>query len=117
MFECGFHSFQQSRLPFNIAFFIYALVYLLLDLEVLLIFPFAVSEYANNLYGLLVVLGFIIIVTVGFVFELGREALSIGSRQNSNLNTPKHISTAPWMGKINLKDSYFSISYIKEQKR
>jgi NADH-ubiquinone oxidoreductase chain 3 len=117
MFECGFHSFQQSRLPFNIAFFIYALVYLLLDLEVLLIFPFAVSEYANNLYGLLVVLGFIIIVTIGFVFELGRGALEIASRQSSNLNIPKHISTTSWMGKINLKDSYSSISYIKEQKR
>lgn len=84
MFECGFHSFQQSRLPFNIAFFIYALVYLLLDLEVLLIFPFAVSEYANNLYGLLVVLGFIIIVTVGFVFELGKGALNIPSKQYSH---------------------------------
>ena len=44
MFECGFHSFHQSRSPFNIAFFIYALLYLLLDLENLLILPFAVSE-------------------------------------------------------------------------
>jgi NADH-ubiquinone oxidoreductase chain 3 len=83
MFECGFHSFQQSRSPFNIAFFIYALVYLLLDLEILLLFPFAVSEYINNIYGLLITLGFILIITTGFVFELGKGALKIPSKQHT----------------------------------
>ena len=52
IFECGFHSFLgQNRTQFGIKFFIYALIYLLLDLEILLIYPFAVSEYINNLYG------------------------------------------------------------------
>jgi NADH-ubiquinone oxidoreductase chain 3 len=83
MFECGFHSFQQSRSPFNIAFFIYALVYLLLDLEILLTFPFAVSEYVNNVYGLIITLGFIIIITIGFVYELGKGALKIPSKQHT----------------------------------
>lgn len=83
MFECGFHSFQQSRSPFNIAFFIYALVYLLLDLEILLTFPFAVSEYVNNIYGLIITLGFISIITIGFVYELGKGALKIPSRQQT----------------------------------
>jgi NADH-ubiquinone oxidoreductase chain 3 len=95
MFECGFHSFQQSRSPFNIAFFIYALVYLLLDLEILLTFPFAVSEYVNNVYGLIITLGFIIIITIGFVFELGKGALKIPSKQyTSTIKTQPliHIS-------------------------
>ena len=83
MFECGFHSFQQSRSPFNIAFFIYALVYLLLDLEILLTFPFAVSEYVNNIYGLIITLGFITIITIGFVYELGKGALKIPSKQHT----------------------------------
>ena len=82
MFECGFHSFQQSRSPFNIVFFIYALVYLLLDLEILLIFPFAVSGYVNNIYGLIITLLFITIITIGFVYELGRGALHLESRQS-----------------------------------
>jgi NADH-ubiquinone oxidoreductase chain 3 len=81
MFECGFHSFQQSRLPFNIAFFIYALVYLLLDLEILLTFPFSVSEYINDLYGLAVALFFVSVVTLGFAFEIGKNALKISSKQ------------------------------------
>ena len=83
MFECGFHSFQQSRSPFNIAFFIFALVYLLLDLEILLTFPFAVSEYVNNIYGLIITLGFITIITIGFVYELGKGALKIPSKQHT----------------------------------
>ena len=48
-FECGFHSFLQTRLPFNISFFIYAIVFLLFDLEILLIYPFSVSAY--NIMG------------------------------------------------------------------
>jgi|SRR5690606_30074436 len=102
MFECGFHSFHQSRSPFNIAFFIYALLYLLLDLEILLVFPFAVSEYVNDIYGLLVTLIFVIVITIGFVFELGKGALKISSKQHTNTikNQPLiHISHIN--GKVN----------------
>jgi len=85
IFECGFHSFLgQNRTQFTIKFFIYALVYLLLDLEILLIFPFGLSGYINNVYGLVILLIFIIIVTVGFVFELGKGALKIDSKQTIN---------------------------------
>jgi len=85
IFECGFHSFLgQNRTQFGIKFFIYALIYLLLDLEILIIFPFALSTYVNNVYGLLIALIFIIIVTIGFIFELGKGALKIDSKQNIN---------------------------------
>jgi NADH-ubiquinone oxidoreductase chain 3 len=83
IFECGFHSFLgQNRTQFGVKFFIFALVYLLLDLEILLTYPFAVSEYVNNIYGLIITLGFIGIITIGFVFELGKGALKIDSRQS-----------------------------------
>jgi NADH-ubiquinone oxidoreductase chain 3 len=82
IFECGFHSFLgQNRTQFGVKFFIFALVYLLLDLEILLTFPFAASGYVNNIYGLIVALIFIGIITIGFVFELGKSALKIDSRQ------------------------------------
>jgi NADH-ubiquinone oxidoreductase chain 3 len=82
IFECGFHSFLgQNRTQFGIKFFIFALVYLLLDLEILLIFPFAVSEYINNIYGLILTLIFISIITIGFIYELGKNALKIESKQ------------------------------------
>ncbi|MBD2358980.1 NADH-quinone oxidoreductase subunit A [Tolypothrix sp. FACHB-123] len=85
IFECGFHSFLgQNRTQFGVKFFIFALVYLLLDLEILVIYPFGLSSYENGIYGLIVVLIFLGIITVGFVFELGKSALKIDSRQSSN---------------------------------
>jgi NADH-ubiquinone oxidoreductase chain 3 len=82
IFECGFHSFLgQNRMQFGVKFFIFALVYLLLDLEIILTYPFALSEYINNIYGLIITLAFVGIITLGFVFELGKNALKIDSKQ------------------------------------
>ena len=51
-FECGFHSFLgQNRTQFSISFFIFALLFLLFDLEILLIYPYVVSAYTNGIYG------------------------------------------------------------------
>lgn len=83
IFECGFHSFLgQNRTQFGVKFFIFALVYLLLDLEILVIYPYGLSSYENGIYGLIIVLIFIAIITAGFVFELGKNALKIDSRQS-----------------------------------
>ncbi|GBT68139.1 NAD(P)H-quinone oxidoreductase subunit 3 [Staphylococcus aureus] len=83
IFECGFHSFLgQNRTQFGVKFFIFALVYLLLDLEILVIYPYGLSSYENGIYGLIIVLLFIGIITAGFVFELGKGALKIDSRQS-----------------------------------
>ena len=81
-FECGFHSFLQTRLPFNISFFIYAILFLLFDLEVLLLYLFTVSAHNNDIYGLIVMLIFTLIVTLGFMYEIGRGVLKIESKQN-----------------------------------
>ena len=91
-FECGFHSFLQTRLPFNISFFIYAIVFLLFDLEILLLYPFSVSAYNIEIYGLIVMLIFTIAITIGFVFELGKGALKISNKQVDNFTLDK-IST------------------------
>ena len=101
IFECGFHSFLgQNRSQFGIKFFIYALVYLLLDLEILLLFPFAISGYVNNIYGLTIALIFIVIVTIGFVFELGKGALKIDSRQNIDNMKKSDLFDISYIGNI-----------------
>lgn len=85
-FECGFHSFLgQNRTQFSISFFIFALLFLLFDLEILLVYPYVVSAYTNGIYGLLIMLVFFLILTLGFAFELGKNALKIESRQVYNL--------------------------------
>ena len=84
-FECGFHSFLgQNRSEFSISFFIFALLFLLFDLEILLVYPYIVSAYINGIFGLIIMLIFFLVLTLGFAFELGKNALSIESRQNNN---------------------------------
>ena len=101
IFECGFHSFLgQNRTQFGVKFFIFALVYLLLDLEILLTFPFAVSGYVNNIYGLIITLGFIIIITIGFIYELGKGALKIDSRQTITMTKFNSSSTVEFVSRI-----------------
>src|ERR1700743_373110 len=86
-FECGFHSFLgQNRTQFSISFFIFALLFLLFDLEILLVYPYIISAYSNGIYGLIIMLVFFFILTLGFVFELGKNALKIESRQGYNFN-------------------------------
>jgi NADH-ubiquinone oxidoreductase chain 3 len=82
-FECGFSSFiYQNRTQFNISFFVFALLFLLFDLEILLVFPYVVSAYVNNMYGLTIMLIFFIILTLGFAYEIGKGALKLSSKQD-----------------------------------
>jgi len=68
-FECGFHSFLgQNRTQFSISFFIFALLFLLFDLEILLVFPYVVSAYTNGIYGLLIMLVFFFSINFRFCF-------------------------------------------------
>jgi NADH-ubiquinone oxidoreductase chain 3 len=93
-FECGFHSFLgQNRTQFSISFFIFALLFLLFDLEILLVYPYVVSAYTNGIYGLIIMLIFFLALTLGFAFELGKNALKIDSRQNLTLNSKKKNKT------------------------
>jgi NADH-ubiquinone oxidoreductase chain 3 len=108
-FECGFHSFLgQNRTQFSISFFIFALLFLLFDLEILLVYPYVVSAYTNGVYGLVIMLLFFLALTLGFAFELGKNALKIDSRQmytldNKNKSTIALISSIINANTINKK--------------
>lgn len=83
-FECGFHSFLgQNRTQFTISFFIFALLFLLFDLEILLVYPYTISAYNNGIYGLIIMLVFFLLLTAGLIFELGKKALNIYSKQKN----------------------------------
>ena len=115
-FECGFHSYLQTRQQFDISFFIYALLFLIFDLEILLIYPYVVSAYVNSIYGLVIVLIFTITLTLGFVFEIGRGALQINSKQNLKNKLP--INTISFIGgsfdqRRNYSDGSSSNSSVK----
>lgn len=108
-FECGFHSFLgQNRTQFSISFFVFALLFLLFDLEILLVYPYVVSAYTNGIYGLVIMLIFFLVLTLGFAFELGKKALNIDTRQSSSDNNNNTIFNVKFTLKnlftINKKD-------------
>jgi NADH-ubiquinone oxidoreductase chain 3 len=110
VFECGFHSFLgQNRTQFSISFFIFGLLFLLFDLEILLVYPYSVSSYTNDIYGLVVMMVFFVLLTLGFVFELGKNALTIESRQtsfnNGDLSIPHAFINSTSLGTVCLESS------------
>ena len=81
-FECGFHSFiGQNRIQFSVSFFTFGLLFLIFDLEIFLVYPFILSAYNNGTYGLCIIILFFFLLTLGFAFELGKNALRLDSRQ------------------------------------
>ena len=114
-FECGFHSFLgQNRTQFSISFFIFALLFLLFDLEILLVYPYVVSAYANDILGLSIMIMFFLALTLGFAFELGKNALKIESRQtiinnNSNLTNNTYINDLQLNNIKKTRSHYFKI--------
>ena len=67
-------------------------------MEILLVYPYVVSAYTNGIYGLVIMLIFFLALTLGFAFELGKNALKIDSRQmfvlnNNNTSLVSHISS------------------------
>lgn len=74
-YECGFEPFHDARLKFNIHFYIIAILFLLFDLEVAFIFPWLFSVGVMDLTGFLSMFFFILILTVGFVYEWVKGAL------------------------------------------
>ena len=98
-FECGFHSFLgQNRTQFSVSFFIFALLFLLFDLEILLVYPYSVSSYTNDVYGLIIMMLFFVLLTLGFIFELGKNALSIESKQTSISNNKNTSNISVFTG-------------------
>src|SRR5438445_10208424 len=87
-YECGFAPIPgQSRSTFQIHFIIVSLLFLIFDLEILLLFPLAVSLYHISIFGFTVGIIFFIILTVGFVLEIGSGAISLTNLSSSSLDS------------------------------
>lgn len=77
-YECGFNAIHgQTRSTFQIHFYIVAMLFLIFDLEILLLFPIAVTLYQVSTFGFTVALIFFIVLTIGFVLEIGSGAISL----------------------------------------
>ena len=78
-FECGFSPiYGQTRNPFHIQFYLVAILFLIFDLEIFYLVPLTVSLNKISLYGFSIFLIFFIILTIGFVYELGNKVINFG---------------------------------------
>ena len=74
-YECGFEAFDDSRMEFDVRFYLVAILFIIFDLEIAFLFPWAVSLGNIGLMGFLSMMIFLFILTVGFVYEWKKGAL------------------------------------------
>ena len=74
-YECGFEPFDDTRRRFDVRFYLVAILFIIFDLEVAFLFPWAVSLGQIGWVGFLSMMGFLGVLTVGFVYEWRKGAL------------------------------------------
>ena len=74
-YECGFEPFEDSRMEFDIRFYLVAILFIIFDLEIAFLFPWAVSLGNIGLFGFWSMMAFLAVLTVGFIYEWKKGAL------------------------------------------
>ena len=74
-YECGFEPFNDSRMEFDIRFYLVAILFIIFDLEIAFLFPWAITLGNLGLFGFFSMMLFLFILTVGFIYEWKKGAL------------------------------------------
>ena len=74
-YECGFEPFQDSRMEFDVRFYLVAILFIIFDLEIAFLFPWAISLGNIGILGFTSMMIFLFILTVGFIYEWKKGAL------------------------------------------
>ena len=74
-YECGFEPFEDARIKFDVRFYLVAILFIIFDLEVAFLFPWAVSLGEIGVFGFWSMFVFLAILTVGFIYEWKKGAL------------------------------------------
>ena len=74
-YECGFEAFEDARMKFDVRYYLVAILFILFDLEIAFLFPWAVVINEIGLAGFLAMLLFLAILVVGFIYEWMKGAL------------------------------------------
>ena len=74
-YECGFEAFDDSRMKFDIRFYLVAILFIIFDLEIAFLFPWAVALDEVGMTGLIAMGVFLLILVIGFVYEWKKGAL------------------------------------------
>ena len=74
-FECGFPVFEDSRMRFDVRYYLVAILFILFDIEVVFILPWAVVQSQLSWFGFIAMSIFLSILVIGFIFEWKKKAL------------------------------------------
>ena len=74
-YECGFEPFEDSRIKFDVRYYLVAILFIVFDLEIAFLFPWAVSLGKIGIAGIAAVAIFLLILVVGFIYEWKKGAL------------------------------------------
>ncbi|MEW5864364.1 MAG: NADH-quinone oxidoreductase subunit A [Pseudomonadota bacterium] len=74
-YECGFEAFEDARMKFDVRYYLVAILFILFDLEIAFLFPWAVTLSELGLFGFLSMMLFLAILVVGFFYEWRKGAL------------------------------------------
>ncbi len=74
-YECGFEPFNDSRMEFDVRFYLVAILFIIFDLEIAFLFPWAISLGTIGIFGFVSMMIFLFILTIGFIYEWKKGAL------------------------------------------
>jgi NADH-quinone oxidoreductase subunit A len=74
-YECGFPAFDDARMKFEVRFYLVSILFIIFDLEVAFLFPWAITLTSIGLFGYLSMVLFLAVLTVGFIYEWKKGAL------------------------------------------
>ena len=74
-YECGFNAFDDARMKFDVRFYLVAILFIIFDLEVAFLFPWAVAFGQIGLFGFWSMMVFLAVLTIGFIYEWRKGAL------------------------------------------
>jgi len=74
-YECGFESFEDARMKFDVRFYLVAILFIIFDLEIAFLFPWAVALDTIGMTGLIAMAIFLAVLVVGFIYEWKKGAL------------------------------------------
>jgi len=74
-YECGFEAFSDSRMEFDVRFYLVAILFIIFDLEIAFLFPWAVSLGSIGALGFWSMMIFLFVLTIGFIYEWKKGAL------------------------------------------
>ena len=74
-YECGFNAFDDARMKFDVRFYLVAILFIIFDLEVSFLFPWAASFGQLGVYGFWSMMVFLAVLTIGFIYEWKKGAL------------------------------------------